>query len=138
MAEGDDMTDQAKKTILIVDDEPDVSAYLRAFFEDNGFHAISAPNGKEGFEKAKAEKPVLITLDITMPEESGVRMFRDLQGDPDTTSIPVIMITGVSHEFKRFIETRKQVRPPDAYFEKPVDRDALLLKVNELLAAKAS
>ena len=71
-----------------------------------------------------------------MPEESGVRMFRDLQGEPSTAAIPVIMITGVSPEFKRFIETRKQVHPPAAYFEKPIDRDALLAKVNELLAAK--
>ena len=124
------------KTILIVDDEPDVTAYLRAFFEDNGFRAVTASNGKEGFEKAKAEHPALITLDITMPEESGVRMFRDLQGDPNTAATPVIMITGVSPDFKRFIETRKQVHPPEAYFEKPVDRDELLAKVNEILSAK--
>ena len=71
-----------------------------------------------------------------MPEESGVRMFRDLQGNESTASIPVIMITGVSHEFKRFIETRRQVHPPEAYFEKPVDRDELLAKVNEILEAK--
>jgi hypothetical protein len=45
------------------------------------------------------------------------------------------MITGVSHDFKQFIETRKQVHPPEAYFEKPIDREALLAKVLELLAA---
>ena len=130
------MSDNTGKTILIVDDEPDVSAYLRAFFEDNGFSVITAGNGKEGFDKAKAERPDLITLDITMPEESGVRMFRDVQGDADLASTPVIIITGVSHEFKRFIETRRQVHPPDAYFEKPVDRDELLAKVNEILSVK--
>jgi len=128
------MSDEARKTILIVDDEADVSTYLRAFFEDNGFDAVVAENGKLGFEKAKEIQPALITLDITMPEESGVRMFRDLQAEPATAAIPVIMITGVSHEFKRFIETRKQVDPPAAYFEKPVDREALLGKVRELLA----
>lgn len=132
------MSDQNKKTILIVDDEPDVAAYLKAFFEDNGFRALTAANGKEGFETARAERPDLITLDITMPEESGVRMFREVQAEPATANIPVIMITGVSSDFKKFIETRRQVHPPDAYFEKPIDRDALLAKVNELLAAKAS
>ncbi len=130
------MTDQATKTILIVDDEPDVAAYLQAFFEDHGFRVLTASNGREGFEMAMAERPDLITLDITMPEESGVRMFRDLQGDENTSGIKVIIVTGVSHEFKRFIESRKQVRPPDAYFEKPIDRDALLSKVNELLSVK--
>jgi len=123
-----------KKKILIVDDEPDVVAYLSAFFEDHGFSVISAGNGKEGFEKATAQHPDLITLDITMPEESGVRLFRSLQQDPATAEIPVVIVTGISSDFKRFIETRKQVRPPAAYFEKPVDRDALLARINQLLA----
>lgn len=125
-----------ERTILVVEDEPDVAAYLKAFFEDNGFRALTAANGKEGFELAKKERPDLITLDITMPEESGVRMFRDVQADPETSSIPVIIITGISHDFKRFIESRKRLRPPDGYFEKPIDREALLAKVNELLSAR--
>jgi len=124
------------KTILIVDDEPDVAAYLKAFFEDNGFRATTASDGKAGFEAAKTERPDLITLDVTMPEESGVRMYRDLRADSDTAGIPVVMITGVSPDFKKFIETRRQVSPPDAYFEKPIDREALLAKVNEILSAK--
>ncbi len=132
------MSENTGKTILIVDDEPDVTAYLKAFFEDNGFKVITAANGKEGFEKAKAGRPDLITLDITMPEESGVRMFRQVQADEATAAIPVVIITGVSHDFKRFIETRRQVRPPDAYFEKPIDREELLAKVNEILGAKPS
>ena len=55
---------------------------------------------------------------------------------PETASTPVIIINGVSHDFKRFIETRRQVHPPEGYFEKPVDRDQLLTKVNEILSAK--
>lgn len=132
------MSENTGKTILIVDDEPDVTAYLKAFFEDNGFKVITAADGKEGFEKAKAGSPDLITLDITMPEESGVRMFRQVQADEATAAIPVVIITGVSHDFKRFIETRRQVRPPDAYFDKPIDREELLAKVNEILGAKPS
>jgi len=123
-----------KKKILIVDDEPDLVAYLSVFFADHGFSVVAAANGQEGFRKALAERPDLITLDITMPEESGVRLFRDLQQDASTAAIPVVIVTGISHDFKRFIETRKQVRPPAAYFEKPVDREALLGAVNRLLA----
>jgi CheY-like chemotaxis protein len=124
-----------RKTILIVEDEPDEVAYLSALFEDNGFAVISAGNGVAGFEKAKSQHPDLITLDISMPEESGVRMFRDLQADPGTSGIPVIIITGVTHDFKRFIETRKQVHPPDGYFDKPPDREQLLAKIKEILKA---
>lgn len=126
----------ARKTILIVEDEPDEVSYLGALFEDNGFGVITAVNGQDGFEKAKSQHPDLITLDISMPEESGVRMFRDLQNDPATSEIPVIVITGITHDFKRFIETRKQVRPPEGYFDKPPDRDQLLAKINEILSAK--
>ena len=127
------MTPQLQKTILIVDDEPDVTVYLKTFFEDNNFRALTAASAAEGLRLAAAERPDLITLDITMPGESGVRMYRQLQEDPESASIPVIIVTGVAHDFKQFIETRKRIRPPDAYFEKPIDREALLAKVNELL-----
>ena len=132
------MSETTGKKILIVDDEPDVLAYLGAFFQENGFEVLTAANGRDGFEKAKAERPDLITLDITMPEESGVRMYRDLHEDPDTAGIPVVIVTGISHDFKHFIETRRQVPPPAGYFEKPIDRAELLAKVNEILAAKTA
>lgn len=125
----------ARKTILIVEDEPDETSYLKALFEDHGFQVITAINGRDGFEMAKSQHPDLVTLDISMPEESGVRVFRDLQEDPATSAIPVIIITGISHEFKRFIETRKHVHPPAGYFDKPPDRAQLLAKVSEILTA---
>lgn len=121
------------KKILIVEDEVDQRTWLEAFFEDNGYETISAEDGQIGFEKARNEKPDLITLDISMENESGIKMFRNMQESPDTDAIPIIMITGVSPEFKKFIEKRKQVHPPAGYFEKPVDRDALLKKVKELI-----
>ena len=71
-----------------------------------------------------------------MPEESGVRMYRNLRDDPQTATIPVIMLTGVSHDFKAFIETRRQVPPPDGYFDKPPDQDQLLAKINSLVGEK--
>jgi DNA-binding response OmpR family regulator len=121
------------KKILIIDDEADLITYLTTFFNDNGFETISANNGKEGVQKAIEEKPDIITLDISMPEESGVRALRDLQENQVTKNIPVIIVTGVSTDFKRFIETRKQVHPPEGYFEKPIDRDKLLDRVKELI-----
>jgi CheY-like chemotaxis protein len=125
------------KIVMIVDDEADVVAYLKALLEDNGIDVITARDGKEGYEEAKFHHPDLITLDITMPEESGVRLLRDLQKDPDTADIPVVIVTGISHEFKRFIETRKQVRPLAGYFEKPIDREQFLAKINEILGTRS-
>jgi len=121
------------KRILIIDDEEDVITYLSTFFKDNGFSVISASDGKEGVKKAIDENPDLITLDVSMPEESGVKALREIQENDVTKNTPVILITGVSYDFRKFIETRKQVHPPEGYFEKPVDRDKLLEKVNELI-----
>ncbi len=122
-----------KKKILIVDDEPDIVEWFSTLFEDNGYSTISARDGFDGFEKAESEMPDLITLDITMDKESGVKMYRKLHDSEKTNKIPVIMITGVDPQFKQFIESRKQVDPPAAYFEKPVDKDELLSKIKELI-----
>ena len=121
------------KKILIIDDEEDVTTYLSTFFSDNGFNTVAAVDGKEGVQKAIDEKPDIITLDVSMPEESGVKALRDLQNNEVTKKIPVILVTGVSTDIKRFIESRKQIHPPEGFFEKPIDRDKLLEKVKELL-----
>lgn len=130
------MGNTTAKKVLVVDDEPDVITYLNALFEDNGFDVISATNGKEAFDLAQKEKPDIISLDITMPEESGLRAYRDLQENPVTKGIPVIIVTGVSYgykSFEKFLQTRRQVKPPAAFFEKPIDREELLSKVKEIL-----
>ncbi len=122
-----------KKKILIVDDEPDVLEWFSTLFEDNGYSTLTARDGFEGFEKAESEMPDLITLDITMDKESGVKMYRNLHDSEKLKNIPVIMITGIDPQFKKFIESRKQVDPPAAYFDKPVDKDELLNKIKELI-----
>jgi DNA-binding response OmpR family regulator len=122
-----------KKKILVVDDEPDMVEWLTAYFQDNGYETISASNGNDGFEKVKAEHPDLITLDISMDKESGIRMYRNLNSDEELSKIPVVIVSGVSPDFKKFISSRSQVPPPAGYFEKPVDRDAMLKKVRELI-----
>jgi len=123
------------KKILVVDDEPDVVTYVTTFLQDQGFDTCSATNGEEGLEKAKAEKPHLIALDISMPQKSGVKMLRQLQEDPATTDIPVIVVTGISSEFKQFISSRKGIMPPAGYIEKPIDRDVLLQTIRDVLQA---
>ncbi len=122
-----------RKKILIIDDEEDILLYLATFFKVKNFEVITASNGKEGVKKAFAEHPDIITLDISMPEESGIKALRELQSSSSTKNTPVIIITGVASDFKRFITDRKQVHMPEGYFEKPIDRDLLFEKVNELL-----
>ena len=123
----------SRKKILIIDDEEDVLKYLAAFFKENDYYVILAHDGREGVKKALSEKPDIITLDISMPGESGVKALRELQNGESTKKIPIIIITGVASDFKRFITGRKQVHMPEGYFEKPIDRNLLLNKVKEIL-----
>jgi len=85
-----------KKKILAIDDEPDERLYLATLLEDNGYATDTAEDGNEGMEKAKAAPPDLITLDISMPEKSGVRFYREIRKDPELAKIPIVIVTGVT------------------------------------------
>jgi CheY-like chemotaxis protein len=122
------------KTILVVDDEKDVVDYLKVIFEDNGYNVLIAGDGAECETIAREHKPDLITLDITMPKESGIRAYKNLRRDMELGQIPIVLVTGYEDpNFEKFIHTRRTASPPDGYFEKPIDRDALLEKVHELI-----
>ena len=83
--------------------------------------------------QVEAEKPDLVCLDITMPEKSGVRFFREMKSSSEMKGVPIIIVTGVIEEFRRFIHTRRQVPPPEGYLSKPIDEVQLLEKVKELI-----
>jgi len=122
-----------KKKVLVVDDEPDIVTWITTIFEDNGYETISAENGIEAFEKAKSEHPDLITLDITMDKESGVKALRHLQESEETSGIPIIIVTGISPDMKRFIDRSSKVQMPVAFLEKPIDKDELLKIAKEAI-----
>lgn len=122
-----------KKTILITDDEKDVLTYLSTLLEDNGFAVLTASNGQECLNIAFDKKPDLISLDVSMPEKSGVKALKELQESDITKNTPIIIVTGVDSRFKDFIHTRRQVHPPQGYIEKPVKPDDYIAKINELL-----
>jgi CheY-like chemotaxis protein len=132
---GDPMSSDEKKTILVVDDEPDVTVYLQTLLEDNGYAVVVAQDGAEALEKVQEARPDLVTLDITMPEKSGVRFYRDVKENDDLKDIPIVIVTGISKDFERFISTRKQVPPPEGYVSKPIDRDEILELAKKLTSA---
>jgi CheY-like chemotaxis protein len=121
------------KKILVVDDEADVVTYLTSVLKDAGYETFEASNGEEAMEIVLREKPDLVTLDITMPEMTGVKAYRTMKEDEALKKIPVVIVTGVTHDFKQFISTRTQVPPPEGYLEKPVQPEALLNEVRRLI-----
>jgi CheY-like chemotaxis protein len=126
---------EEKKTILVVEDEPDVVTYLSTLLEDAGYQTVAAGDGEEALEKVKASRPDLITLDITMPNKSGVRFYRDMKESDEWKGIPIIMVTGISSDFEKFISSRKQVPPPEGYVSKPIDKDKILSLIKEHLGS---
>ncbi len=119
--------------ILVVDDEDDVLTYFTAVLQENGYETAVARNGAEALAAVRAHRPDVVTLDITMPEQSGVRVYREMKTDPELARIPILIITGIASDFKGFISTRRQVPPPDGYLEKPVPPERLVAEVKRLL-----
>lgn len=126
---------EEKKKVLIVDDEPDTVTYFSNLYEDNGYVTVSASNGDEALKLLSDLIPDLITLDVSMPEMSGVKFYRTLKESEKFKEIPVIFITGVSKDFEKFISTRSQVPPPDGYISKPIDTARLLELSEQLISA---
>lgn len=125
---------EAKKTVLIIDDEPDTCTYFSTVLEDEGFETIIARNGAEGMTRLQESIPDLITLDVTMPEKSGVRLYREIKNGEQWKDVPIIIITGVADDFEKFISSRKSVPAPEGYLAKPIDVEKFLNLVAELTA----
>ena len=119
------------KTIVVVDDEPDVRSFLSAIFEDNGATVIPAADGEEGLKLARQHKPDLVTLDISMPGQDGGKVFEAMRKDAELGSTPVCIITG-KPELRRLIYERP-VPPPEGYLDKPVQEEILLKNVRKIL-----
>ena len=117
-----------------MDDDPDAREFLTTVLHDNGFSTTEAEDGIEALKRIEESRPHLVALDITMPEKSGVAVYRKLREDDDLKGIPVIIITGISDQFEKFISTRRHVPPPDGYISKPVDHEQFITMVRELTA----
>ncbi|HMK36933.1 MAG TPA: response regulator [Desulfomonilaceae bacterium] len=126
------------KKILIIDDEPDMLAFLSTLLEDNGYVTVTATDGEEGLAKVKSEKPDLVSLDLLMPNKTGIKMYREMRKDEETKDIPVVMVTGFakddvpSMDFKEWIQKRA-IKPPEGYIEKPVNQELLLTAIKKAI-----
>jgi CheY-like chemotaxis protein len=127
------------KKVLIVDDELDMRTFVSTLLETSGFKPLTAVDGKEGMVVARSKKPSVVILDVMMPNESGIGMYRELKNDPDLKDIPVIMLSALSK--KTFFHSQKvldeykgeKIPKPSAYIEKPPEPDELLEAIQNCL-----
>jgi CheY-like chemotaxis protein len=87
-----------KKKILLVDDEEDIIKMNKLRLVESNFEVLSANNGQEALEKAEKESPDLILLDVVMPKMDGIQTLTRLKNNPRTSSIPVVMLSGVGEK----------------------------------------
>lgn len=126
-----------RKKILIVDDEPEQIDFAKTILEEKEYMVISASNGVEGMNLVRTETPDLILLDIMMPEKGGIGMYQELKKDEATRNIPVVIVTGVTRgkDFDDLVVRQSHdVPPPDGYIEKPMNPDAVIKLVSNLLS----
>jgi twitching motility two-component system response regulator PilH len=118
--------------IMIVDDSPTDTHLLKKMLEKNGFNTLTASDADEGIEVARREHPDLILMDVVMPGLNGFQATRELTSDPDTSGIPVIIVTRKDQQVDRVWGMRQGARD---YVTKPVKESVLLSLINETLAA---
>ncbi|MFO7708707.1 MAG: response regulator [Desulfobacterales bacterium] len=136
---------QRRIKVLIVDDEPDMRIYLCNLLGGCGYEAIDAQNREDGLLKAKAEKPAVIILDVTMPREEGIQLYRELKQSPKLRKIPVIMVSSIAQKtFRQYQKTycslpsEEGAGRPGAYLKKPLNADELIGWVQTLTAGASA
>ena len=127
------------KKVLVVDDDPDVVTFNVTIVEECGFTPIVAKNGEEGLNLVREQKPDLIILDVLMPRQSGIRLYRELKTDKSLSQIPVILLSAIAK--KTFLRSQKalsefggeKVPEPKIYLEKPIEPEELAQTIKSIL-----
>ncbi len=124
-----------KPKILLVDDEPDALEVLGFKLRQAGYNALLAKDGARAIALARDERPALIVLDLMLPEVDGLEVCKILRRDPNTASIPIIMLTARAAEMDRVLGLELGA---DDYVTKPFSPRELLLRIKKLLVRNQS
>ena len=127
------------KKVLVVDDDPDVRLFSVTVLEEHGYTPLEAGDGVEGLKMIKAEKPDLVILDIMMPRQSGIRLYRELKTDKALKNIHVVVLSGIAK--RTFLRSQKaltefggaEVPEPEVYLEKPVEAEDLADTIKQVI-----
>jgi DNA-binding response OmpR family regulator len=125
------MMDKGSDYLLIVEDDPDILKLLQTTLTFRGYRVITARNGREALDLLRVQRPAIVIADIMMPKLDGFGLVHRMRLAPDTSDIPVVFITAtyVAPEDKEFALEIGATR----FLQKPVDLDAFLRTVSELL-----
>lgn len=116
-------------TVLVVDDSATDLHLLSGYLENNGYTTLSATSGEEALQKASAEHPDLILMDVVMPGMNGFEAVRSLSRNPETRNIPVIVVTSKNQETDKIWAMRQGAKD---FVSKPVDEKTLIGMIRNL------
>ena len=119
-----------KKTIMVVDDNPDIITIVRTILEGKGYNVLYAYSGAELLTSLETQKPDLVVLDIMMPQMDGLEVLTRMKGAPETSSIPVILLTA-KVQYEDVLGGYKL--GADYYITKPFTSTQLINGINLLL-----
>jgi len=121
--------------ILIVDDDPDITFATELFLKKAQHEVLTASNRADGMKAIEESTPDLIILDVMMEQaDDGIAMAQELRRQG--CAIPILMLTSVGRVTGFTYDEDQELVPVNAFFEKPIQPDLLVRKVNELLAAR--
>ncbi len=121
---------EKKRTILVVDDEPQIRLLLKEFLSEQ-FTVELASNGAEAVQASRSVRPDVILMDVMMPELDGISAVRKIRENPSTRSIPILMLTAAN-------TSRQRIRAfdfgADDYISKPFEVEELIARIHSKLA----
>ena len=126
-------------TVIAVDDEVETREFVSTVLEEHGYTTILAENGEEALKLIRKNKPNLVIMDILMPKQSGIKMYRELKKSESLKDVPVIVYSGIPRRTllraqAAMSETEgENVPEPDAYLEKPVTPKRLAETIKKTL-----
>ena len=126
----------ARKHVLVIDDEPDISSYIASILEGSQYSVQTANSAMEGETIIRDRRPDLILLDLMMPGRTGIQFFVRLKGNEETKDIPLIMVTGIKDKLNidwQEIVSKLKARVPDGFVEKPIEPVHLMNVVEDVL-----
>jgi two-component system phosphate regulon response regulator PhoB len=119
-----------RSKVLVVDDEPEAVELVEFNLKQAGYSVVTAADGAEALNKARASQPSLIVLDLMLPEVDGLEVCKMLRRDPATSGIPIVMLTAKAAEIDRVLGLELGA---DDYVTKPFSPRELVLRVKRLL-----
>ena len=127
--------DNYKKTILVIDDEPDIRDLLEFHLKKEGYKVLISSDGEKGLKVARKKSPNLILLDLLLPGIKGLDVCRVLKSDINTSNINIIMVTALGQEenIVKGLETGA-----DDYVSKPFNMSILLARISAVLRRKTT